>query len=49
MPESGFTSTMRSTCAHPSADRRTLNRPEMTATEAPAADQEAMAARTTRG
>ena len=40
---------MRSTCAHPIAERRTRKRPETTATEAPAPLHAAMAARTCSG
>ena len=40
---------MRSTWAQPTAERRTRNRPEITATEAPAVLQTAMAARTCSG
>ena len=44
-----LTSMMRSTCAHPMAERSTRKRPETTATEAPADLHAAMAARTCSG
>jgi hypothetical protein len=49
MPLSGLTSMMRSTCAHPMAERSTRKRPETTATDAPAELHAAMAARTCSG
>ena len=49
MPDGGFASMIRSTCAHPRAERRTRNRPEITATDAPSDAHAAMAALTVSG
>jgi hypothetical protein len=49
MSRSGFLSMIDSDCAHPTADRRTRNRPETTETVAPDSRHLAIATRTTSG